>query len=1262
VSESERSELDPVRVIETRYEIQRTLGQGAAGIVYEVRDRETGERLALKKLLRMDMKSVRRLKQEFRSLTRLHHPNLVKLYDLGRTDDAWFITMEHLQGVDLIRHVRGETDVHGTMRRLRPTNHNAALADLESLCSVFLQLARGIRALHRAGMLHRDLKPSNVLVAQDRVVILDFGLVRELGEYADTVTQEEAVAGTPAYMAPEQVQNSALGEAADWYAFGVMLYEALSGELPIDGSLYDLLHRKLESDPRPIDQVVSGIPRTLAALCTALLRREPTARPSYDGISEVLTPLAPNTESSPISELAAEQLAPAYQQARPVLVGRSGELLQLERALQEVVHGRLSAVHVRGAAGVGKSALLEQFFAEREPEGSIRPSASPGLLVLRARCYEREAMPFKALDGLLDALVAYLTRLDELVVSHVLPVRLPELARAFPVLERLPAVRSLLAQSPPPLGDAARERTRAKLALQELLSRVAAHRPLVLWIDDLQWGDLDSVHILRSWLELPESLPILFVFSYRSDEQETNACLKLLTQRERARPVPEVVIELAPLSASDVEALCVQTLGDRASAHASLIAHIVLDVQGSPFLARQLLTLAVARIAQGEQDLCWLSIDNLLSQVTALLSPVQRALLNVLAIAGRPVTAQLLLHAAKVRRGGRSELHALHVLNLTRVRIVNGQRMLEVYHHRLREAVVAGLSDAERVDTHRRLLSVLELLGTVDTDWLHVVALGAKQDDAAVRYGLAAAERAVASLAFERAAELYQDCLTRSPEAAESGQLWRRLGDALAACGRGERAAKAYVESVRRGPPGAVLELNLLAAMHFILSGHFDEGEALVRTVLEGTGQKVPETESGLIAAIVWERLQLAVRGLAYKPRSIAEAPSEAQHLAFMYGALSIDTQAYDPLRAALFSARALRLALELGVPELVVITMCVAANMRSVSGSERDAKQAEAMLDRAEAISLGLKEPLVRTRVLGTRAMFAFLQARTARCVELCVEVERLYSVHIHSVGQLPGEYYWRFVVRAAHVGALFQLGKMSAASVALHELLSDPHVLENRTALLHLAMVRSLDDILHGRASQARVRLDSERPSLPQRGFGPLHLLHVVAVMRVGCVLGDYAWTQAVLAELWPRFQRSIVRRSVIALLAYGAHARVVLNQHVLERRSGDPKALLQDDLRALQSLGVRLRAPSTPRFEARLAYIAGQRERAAALYRQHVTGCEQNDAADDMQRARWALGRVLQGDEGARLCEAASSSLRELGVVDPRADFLSHFPELA
>jgi serine/threonine protein kinase len=134
--------------------LQRPLGEGGAGAVYLALDRETGEEVALKKLLRMDLSRVSRLKREFRALADFHHPNLVKLFDLQRADDAWFLTMEFVDGKDLRSSLLEARDQ-------RATRHDSNW--IPRVASAFHRLALGVCALHAAGMLHRDLKPSNVI-------------------------------------------------------------------------------------------------------------------------------------------------------------------------------------------------------------------------------------------------------------------------------------------------------------------------------------------------------------------------------------------------------------------------------------------------------------------------------------------------------------------------------------------------------------------------------------------------------------------------------------------------------------------------------------------------------------------------------------------------------------------------------------------------------------------------------------------------------------------------------------------------------------------------------------------------------------------------------------------------------------------------------------------------------------------------------------------------------------------------------------------
>src|SRR5262249_25656701 len=154
-------------------------------------------------------------KQEFHALADIVDPNLVVLHELIARDGLWYFTMELVRGVDFLSYVR-------------PGPKGGAV-DLARLRDALRQLVSGIDALHRASKLHRDLKPQNVLVeGGGRVVILDFGLVADVAADGLHYAADRERAGTPAYMAPEQYAGTPIGPAADLYAVGVMLYEALA--------------------------------------------------------------------------------------------------------------------------------------------------------------------------------------------------------------------------------------------------------------------------------------------------------------------------------------------------------------------------------------------------------------------------------------------------------------------------------------------------------------------------------------------------------------------------------------------------------------------------------------------------------------------------------------------------------------------------------------------------------------------------------------------------------------------------------------------------------------------------------------------------------------------------------------------------------------------------------------------------------------------------------------------------------------------------
>lgn len=1201
-------------------------------------DGDTGSQVAVKKLFRIDAQSVRRLKREFRALTDLHHPNLVKLYDLVHGGDAWLLTMEFVDGSDL-------------QARLLRRNEPLA-ARLPELLSIFHQLACGVQALHRAGLMHRDLKPSNVMVARDgRVVLLDFGLVRDLAADGGEVTQEGMITGTPAYMPPEQARALPLSEASDWYAFGVMLYEALSGELPIDGrTLHELLRRKLSDEPPPLSAAKLGVPHELVALCTQLLAREPSARPSGAAVLELLTglQLASHSVERTVTETLSMPVDGVLRQAR--LVGRDAELAQLRAAASAAWSGTSVAAFVSAPSGEGKSALIEQFLAELERLAS-------GPAVLRSRCYEREATPFKALDGVVEGLVSHLSTLDELQLANVLPQELPELMRLFPALERLKTVQRLTS-SARPHPDPARARRRAEEGLRTLICNVARLRPLALWIDDLQWGDLDSASVLRDWLECATGVPLLLVFSFRSDEAETSACLRAMALPDAAHGCEQVRIALSPLSEADIRVLCSQRLA--ANTPHDVASRIVEEARGNPFLALQLIALAHAKLARNALELSDISISELVLRARALLPERATALLDVLAAAGRPLSPQLALSAADVSQDGRAHIHALQGLRLLRSRVVAGTRLLEVYHDRVREAVQASWDAVRRAHIHGQLYAALESMGKSDHDWLHELAFGAELLERALHHGLLAAERAEAGFAFERAIVLYRRCLGLSRGKEQQATLWTRLARVLAQSRQGAQAADAYLAAAQLVAADAQLPLLQLAASHMLRTGRFAEGEALVQRVLSAERVSVPSTELGLYAAVGWERARLALRGQRFTPAEPALLLPEVKRRFQLYTELAVETQFFAPLRAALFQARAMRIAMDSGDRVLIARGLCLTATVMCLAGTPRAARHTARLLDRAETLLREVDIHELRSELYCARTLCNFLLGQMHDAVRVSEAALQVYQTE--RGGGEQGDYYYLFALLTARMGALQVLGRFREAERELGEVLTRAAATGNRTAVLQVSFVRVAIEQALDQGHASRPRLDRERHELPEQGIGVLHVLHLIAVLWTAGLTGEYAWARSVMELYWERCLHSPVRHGrVLRNFMHTARARLLLNEYVAGGRLGDPAEVIREDLRVLDAMRGTVRIDPSKRYHARIAYLRGDKSRAQQLLQQFWQELSTAGVAEEAERERYAIGFLMGGEEGAQLRAAAHASSLALGVVNPLALLRGTYPEI-
>jgi len=710
-----------------RFAVVRRLGSGGMGLVYEAFDRERGTRVALKVLPTRRPEALLRFKNEFRSLQDLQHPNLVRMGELFVHEDQWFFTMELVEGIDFLRYVWRKAPIY----------------DQPRLRSALRQLAVGLSTLHASGQVHRDIKPKNILVTPTgRLVILDFGLVHagEAFEASDLHT-----VGTVAYMAPEQASSQPIDAAADWYSVGVMLFEALTGHLPFEGAPRDILAAKRERDPPTVESFDPNAPADLASLCNQLLRLRPSDRPTG---AEVLWRLGAAVPPS------GGQVAPAAPPAAP-FVGRTDELTRLRGAFAATSAGRAAVVIIAGESGIGKTALARRFT-------DLARAQRPDAIVLRGRCYEREAVAYKAFDGVLDALSRFLLQLAHDEAAALLPHgKTSLLARAFPVLGRVDAV----AAAPPPeheVLDPQELRSQVFSALRELFSRLGERHPLVVVIDDLQWSDADSLALLGELMREPDPPALLLLATLRSDDTGARPAIRELPGTLQRLGDKVSTLHLERLPRADAETLARALLNERAAPPAQLDAQqLAEEARGHPLYIDEL---ARHPVGFGLRQPRALRLDEVLWSRVEHLDPASRQVLAAVAIAGGPLPQEAARRATHLPPEDLDRvLTVLRVEHLTRTTGAERSDLVECYHDRVREAVVGHLAAGAEREIHREL--ALALAETADPEQLAVHWHAAGERQRAANYAIRAAEAAADALAFARAARLYRFALELVDEA-----------------------------------------------------------------------------------------------------------------------------------------------------------------------------------------------------------------------------------------------------------------------------------------------------------------------------------------------------------------------------------------------------------------------------------------------------------------------------------------------------------------
>jgi eukaryotic-like serine/threonine-protein kinase len=869
-----------------RFRIGDKLGEGGMGVVYRAVDTRDGRDVALK-LMKGSLAGTarRRFEREFRSISALHHPHCLNVYDYGELDGGPFFTMELFQG--------------------RPITSLAGRA-VEDVLDPLLQVTLALDYIHHQGIIHRDVKPSNILVRPSirhdgrpgfEAKLMDFGLAKYYG-VKSSLSAEGGFVGTVAYCAPEQINNDELDHRADLYCLGLVSYELLSGRYPFPearlAGMRPLMRAQLNDKPRPLAEVNPEVPGPIAEAVMRYLRKEARRRP--DSAALLRDAIAAYLGIDDQTAVYGAAMAPA----RPVLsvtgfVCRSIELEAMDDMFRRCLspsgiaasstgEAPPSLIVVMGEPGIGKSSVVQE--AERIARGH-------GCQVYEGRCFDGNLAPFQPFVEIIRQLIAEL-RLQErreaappeldLTVTHGAGLPVESAARLLAVvkdysgelLRIAPELRKHLPGEAYHQADFGREADYIFRALSAFFIELATLQPICLSFEDLQWADKSTLDLLRhlaaaldaarrTGTDGPAAAPRLtIVASARTGYPQLDDLLAPLRERRQL-----MELHLAPLAVSEARELIALRLNCRPEDLADdLVARVHELCGGNPFFVSETVREwfekeAIARGGSGwmlateaadSTDLPETVRDAMRLRLQGLSAKVQEVI-GAAAVIGAVIEIDLLREVLPDHTEG-DVLDAIDVLLPRRVfRETANAGRVQFVHDLLRELPYGDLSATRRRSLHRRVGERLEdrrgrgqaVAPAVLADHFRNAADRPK----AFVYSMQAAEAAIDAYAFNDAIAQLNEARTLLPSDANAATAYRlamMLGQASGCLGRFDEAIGAYTQALAHSEDGITRgKAHLGIGENFLRKGRFDDALRHLDLSMREVGYPRPRRLAGLV-------------------------------------------------------------------------------------------------------------------------------------------------------------------------------------------------------------------------------------------------------------------------------------------------------------------------------------------------------------------------------------------------------------------------------
>jgi len=671
------------RVLETvggRYRVDAVIGHGGMGSVYRATDLQSGQQVALKRMVvkkrhEESRKPLLRFQREFHTLASLRHPRIVHAFDYGLDERGPYYTMELLEGEDLghLLKKRG---------RLPP----------EESCRLLRDVASGLAVMHARGLIHRDLSSRNVRVIDGRAKLFDFGVLVNTGWVGD-------VAGTPAYVAPEMLRGVPVDGRVDLYSLGVLAYCMLTGRRPYDPASLEELEACWAAPVVP-PSALATVPEALEDLVLDLLCLERLGRPPNAAV--LIDRLTAIGGLEPDPELA---VTPCFTESA-ALVGRDEELATLAKLFEAALARQQRSFVLEAESGAGKTRLLQELAIRAKLEGA---------LALHVSCEEADGGPFAALAAMVER--AFTAAPEE--AARATKAEAPLLCRVFASVRRAhPGV-----QPERELGDPAEDRMRLQAAVVRAIRSLAETRSVVLLVDDVQRCDEASAAAFAG-LARAEVPGLLLGLARRLGETvRAPAAVESLSSLEPR-------LRLEGLDEAGLEAMLRSVFGD--VAHLSRLARWMhRTTGGSPLFCTELTRHMVESELVRHDGGTWVLPEELTQTgvpdglATAMRQRVEslpaqaRAIAEVLAVHGVEVEverAMALVDAPDLGVTGRTSMEVFGSLSelVQQGLLADDWERVRFRHDSFREALLAGIEPDRRRRLHRHVGEVLLAAGVGD--------------------------------------------------------------------------------------------------------------------------------------------------------------------------------------------------------------------------------------------------------------------------------------------------------------------------------------------------------------------------------------------------------------------------------------------------------------------------------------------------------------------------------------------------------------------